>query len=298
MKNENPLVSVVIPCYNHERFVQDSIQSVIDQTYENIELIIIDDGSKDSSVIKIEEMIECCKKRFTRFEFRSRANIGLSATLNEALEWCQGVYLSCIASDDILKSYKTSVQVDYLQKNILSIGVFGGVELIDENAAVKGTILRRHKKYNFNDIFLHQHNLPAPTQFLRLNNVREVGGYKESLIIEDWPMWLFLTEHGGTLDYISTVFTSYRRHQGNLSARLDDMQKARVEVVELFSSNKLSEKALARTYMVEAHCWQTINSKKSLYYLKKAILLDFSVIFTMSYLKYVIKIARVNNEVN
>ena len=52
----NPLVSIVIPCYNHENFVQDSIQSVIDQTYQKIELIIIDDGSKDGSVEKIKEM--------------------------------------------------------------------------------------------------------------------------------------------------------------------------------------------------------------------------------------------------
>ncbi|MCD2506173.1 glycosyltransferase family A protein, partial [Staphylococcus aureus] len=73
---------------------------MIDQDYENIELIIIDDGSKDNSVIKIQEMVECCKQRFTRFEFRSRANIGLSATLNEALEWCEGEYFSALASDD------------------------------------------------------------------------------------------------------------------------------------------------------------------------------------------------------
>lgn len=294
MHSSQPLVSVIIPCYNHDQFVQDSIQSVIDQDYENIELIIIDDGSQDNSVLKIQEMIEACKERFVRFEFRHRANIGLSRTLNEALEWSQGVYLSCIASDDILKPYKISIQVDYLQKNILSIGVFGGVEIIDENTTVKQIILKRPKKYNFNDIFLHQHNLPAPTQLLRLENVRKIGGYKDSLLIEDWPMWLFLTEHGGTLDYVNTIFTSYRRHHGNLSARLDDMQKARVEVVELFSNNKLSKRALARTYMVEAHCWQKVNIKKSFYYLKKATLLDVSVVCTVSYLKYLVKIIRSN----
>ena len=93
-ENNQPLVSVVIPCYNHEQFVQDSIQSVIDQTYRNIELIIIDDGSKDGSVEKIQEMVDICEQRFTRFEFRSRPNKGLSSTLNEALEWCKGKYFS------------------------------------------------------------------------------------------------------------------------------------------------------------------------------------------------------------
>ncbi len=102
MNKQKPLVSVVIPCYNHENFVQDSIQSVIDQTYQNIELIIIDDGSKDGSVEKIQEMIPACQERFVRFEFRHRPNKGLSATLNEALEWCEGEYYSPIASDDII----------------------------------------------------------------------------------------------------------------------------------------------------------------------------------------------------
>ena len=59
--NDQPLVSVVIPCYNHEQFVQDCIQSVIDQTYQNIELIIIDDGSKDNSVEKIKELMRLQK---------------------------------------------------------------------------------------------------------------------------------------------------------------------------------------------------------------------------------------------
>ena len=77
MENDNQLlVSVVIPCYNHEKFIQDCIQSVIDQTYQNIELIIIDDGSKDSSVEIIEKMLPACEQRFVRFEFRNRPNKG------------------------------------------------------------------------------------------------------------------------------------------------------------------------------------------------------------------------------
>ncbi|MGA6331370.1 glycosyltransferase family 2 protein, partial [Acinetobacter baumannii] len=107
--NKQPLVSIVIPCYNHANFVQDCIQSVIAQTYQNIELIIIDDGSKDGSVEKIQEFIGECEKRFVRFEFRNRPNKGLSATLNEALEWCQGEYFSAIASDDMMLNDKIEI---------------------------------------------------------------------------------------------------------------------------------------------------------------------------------------------
>ncbi|WP_083829471.1 glycosyltransferase family A protein [Oceanimonas sp. GK1] len=100
--NNNPLVSVVIPCYNHAQFVQESIQSVIDQDYENIELIIIDDGSKDNSVEVIQEMIPACEERFKRFEFRHRPNKGLCATLNEGIGLAAGDIIGFCSSDDIL----------------------------------------------------------------------------------------------------------------------------------------------------------------------------------------------------
>ncbi|HCJ6574862.1 TPA: glycosyltransferase family 2 protein, partial [Acinetobacter baumannii] len=116
--NEQPLVSIIIPCYNHANFVQDCIQSVIAQTYQNIELIIIDDGSKDETVEKIQKLVTQCTERFVKFEFRHRPNKGLSATLNEALEWCQGEYFSAIASDDMMLNDKIEIQIDFLKNSI------------------------------------------------------------------------------------------------------------------------------------------------------------------------------------
>lgn len=209
-----PLVSVVIPCYNHENFVQDCIQSVIDQTYENIELIIIDDGSKDDSVEKIQQMIPLCEQRFRRFEFRTRSNIGLSATLNEALDWCEGKYYSAIASDDQFIETKTVIQVDYLESNIDVAAVLGGVYWIDNSNQILGKKFSKKKFYSFKEIFLLEHNLNVCTQMTRLDTIKKLGGYKEGFLVEDWYMWLKLAQKGNVVN-LPMIFTKYRKHDSN-----------------------------------------------------------------------------------
>ena len=243
MQSSQPLFSVVIPCYNHEKFVQDSIQSVIDQTYKNIELIIIDDGSKDSSVVKIEEMIDLCEKRFIRFEFRSRDNIGLSATLNEALEWCEGKYFSPIASDDILMPHKTELQVEYLDKNELCIGVFACVNLIDEKNKIITDWLVKDRKYKFVNILMHEHELLAPTAMLRLETVKNVGGYNSNYYIEDWYMWLKLSKYG-SLDSVNKIVSMYRKHSNNTSNNIEKMHASRLAILNDFKDDPSYDKAL------------------------------------------------------
>ena len=81
--------------------MQETIKSVIDQTYQNIELIIIDDGSKDNTWQKIQELKDICQKRFTRFVAQTQQNQGVTITLNKAVPLCKGKYISIIASDDL-----------------------------------------------------------------------------------------------------------------------------------------------------------------------------------------------------
>lgn len=238
-----PLVSVVIPCYNHEDFVQASIQSVINQTYENIELIIIDDGSKDGSIAKIEEMTKLCEQRFVNFEFRSRPNKGLSATLNEAIEWCQGEYYSGIASDDVILSHKLKVQVEFLNSHHNVLAVFGGVQHIDENDKIIATSLSKSRYYDFKRIIMHKFDLPAVTQLIRLQALKETGGYDSSIILEDWYMWLKLTKHG-SIYYMSEIFALYRQHDNNISKDSEKMKHGRLDVLSFFKDSKYYNKAL------------------------------------------------------
>jgi alpha-1,3-rhamnosyltransferase len=289
LRKGKPLVSVVIPCYNHEKYVQECIRSVIEQDYENIELIVIDDGSKDGSVDEIKKIIPACQARFKRFEFRYRANKGLCATLNEALDWCEGVYLSCIASDDVLLQDKTSFQVDYLESHPGSHGVFGGVEVLDSLTGRRRVSLKRSRKNTFSDIFTYKHHLPAPTQMLRRSAVKGVGGFREDLIIEDWSMWLFLTEKGGTLDYVSRVFAVYRRHEGNFSSKLDLMSKGRQQILELYKDRPEYKKAYAMAGLVGAHDVQTVSKQKSYTDVLQVIKFRPATIFSKSFLSWFVK---------
>ena len=239
----NHIVSVVIPCYNHESFVQQSIQSVINQTYDNIELIIIDDGSKDQSVAKIQQMVESCEQRFVRFEFRSRPNKGLSATLNEAIEWCQGTYYSAIASDDVILSHKIESQVNFLNNKSEILAVFGGVKYVDEQDNVIRTSIGKPKLYDFERIIMHKFDLPAVTQLIRLDAIKQVGGYDPSIILEDWYMWLKLTRHGN-IYYMDEVFALYRQHDSNMSKNIEKMKQGRLDVLRFFKDSKYYNKAL------------------------------------------------------
>ncbi|MBP2281460.1 alpha-1,3-rhamnosyltransferase [Psychrobacter sp. PL19] len=268
-----PLVSIVIPCYNHEDFVQDSIQSVIDQTYNNIELIIIDDGSKDNSISKIQEMVDSCEQRFVRFEFRSRPNKGLSATLNEAIKWCKGEYYSAIASDDQIFDYKTSTQVNFLENNRDYVAVFGGVQVIDENNKKLEKVISKARAYSFDDIIMNKHSLFAPTQMIRMNSIKKTGGYKPNMLIEDWYMWLLLSREGKIFN-TGKVIAFYRRHDTNMTKDLKKMNSGRLEVLSFFSDSRLHVKAVNNIKWHNTYSELKYSNNKKLPNIVKLVILD------------------------
>lgn len=249
MQYSQPLVSVVIPSYNHEQFVKDSIQSVIDQDYENIELIIIDDGSQDDSVLKIQEMMESCKKRFVRFEFRNRGNKGLCATLNEALEWCEGDYFCPLASDDIALAHKTRYLVNKIYNSDYSV-VFGQIQSIGNATKIEKVI--EEVEHVFGEILM-QENIPsAPAALLKTKAIREIGGYNEDVKLEDWYMWLKLTDDSKKLISFNEVVCLYRKHENNTTKNIDHMHNAREQIIKLYSDNILYEEALKKNLLVKA----------------------------------------------
>ncbi|WP_139850513.1 glycosyltransferase [Acinetobacter pullicarnis] len=280
-----PLVSVVIPCYNHEKFVQDSIQSVIDQTYLNIELIIIDDGSKDSSVDKIQQMIPACEQRFTRFEFRSRPNKGLSATLNEAIDWVQGKYFSAIASDDLMLIGKTDIQVRYMEENQDITALFGSAHYIDENNNIKLANHLDQQEYIFDKIFLNECQFYAPTQMLRTEVLNKIGGYDITILVEDWYMWLKMAENGRVY-CLSDVLANYRIHSSNTTKNSKFIYENNLKTLNHYENHRLYGKAYSKlrwSYII----WTGQKSKLESMELLFAYAIEFpSAIFSRDFLVY------------
>ena len=264
LKDIAPLVTLVIPCYNHERFVQDCIQSIIDQDYRNIELIIIDDGSKDNSITKIEEMIPICQDRFIRFEFRSRSNKGVSATLNEEIEWAAGQYLSIIASDDLLHHNKISFLMNKfsLLDDTYAV-IFGDVNFINSegekiyinkytrvveanNENCTSSFLeiytqRRKVKYKAPTVFgsysslLEGNYLPAMGAVFKTNYVRSSGGFTNGVRVEDWNIWLKLSKNY-RFHYEQKTVAFYRLHGSNTS--VTSSEKLLLDSLELLQKEE------------------------------------------------------------
>lgn len=132
-ETEPGLVSVIIPAYNHEQYVQETIQSIIDQTYNKIELIVINDGSKDSTWQKINEMKDACEARFQRVVFQTQENAGTCITLNRLVSQARGEFVYLIASDDAAFPEAIQTEYEFLSKSPDYSLAVGNSFIVDEN---------------------------------------------------------------------------------------------------------------------------------------------------------------------
>jgi alpha-1,3-rhamnosyltransferase len=240
--DNTPLVTAVIPVYNHEKYVVESIRSILHQTYRNIELIILNDGSNDRSHEMVLTLVEECKRRFVRFEYINRENIGLSATLNQALGMARGVYFTALASDDVASPEKIELLVNALEaKGPKYAAAFGNALFIDDasqeihldkdgrvtdvsNVNACGNFLdfytqRRDFNYRGEEFgtyasLISGNYLPAMSNVVRTSAVVEVGAWTVGNMIEDWEMWLKLSQQS-LFVFVDRALACYRWHDNN-----------------------------------------------------------------------------------
>ncbi len=195
--NSPPLVTAIVLCYNHSRFVTQALDGVKAQTYGNIQLLVMDDRSTDDSVQVIERWIaensvECT---FVRHE----KNMGLCRSLNEAVSLSRGEYIELVAADDVWLPHKTAMQVELLEKLPRTTGVaYTDALQIDEAGNVlPKRFIEDHRRSlttppqgNINETLWRGNFIPAMATLVRAEVYKIVGGYDETLAYEDWDFWL------------------------------------------------------------------------------------------------------------
>lgn len=208
----DPQVSVIVPCYNHEQYVETAINSVLQQTYPNIQLIVIDDGSADGSVAKLEKM-----RDEHDFSFIAQENHGVCRTLNRAIrELAEGKYIALLASDDYWHKDKVELQVEALESSRDTEFCFSqAIEFTDEPGAAtfspfprncfSGNVLKR--------VFLRQH-VPAGTMMFSRDLYEELGGFDETLKEEDWD-FVIRSAASTRFSVVQRPLLYYRSHAAN-----------------------------------------------------------------------------------
>lgn len=209
---ELPLVTVIIPSYNHGKYVEQSIGSVLQQSYPRVELLVVDDGSQDDSVERIQRL-----QAIHGFDFRVQANQGLSRTLNGAIARASGSLIAPFGSDDVMCRERLAVQVAHLRDKP-EVGICGGnIEKIDETGRpLPRQRMKPARRLSFDDIFLgRQPGAPAPTMLFRREALEAVGGFDPEIRLEDLLIKLKITRAGYAIDVLDTVLAQYRTHGHN-----------------------------------------------------------------------------------
>ena len=226
--NSNSLVTIMIPCYNHEAFLGDCLSSILAQDYENVELLICDDCSPDNSYAVITSFEERLKRRFSRVEImRNDVNCGVTKNINRMLRMAQGVYVKTIASDDAMAPNAISSMVSYLEKNPeVSVVVSNGVKVPEEQHypefSSKEKIYVSAPDFSRDGLFervARCNEISAPAAMVRMSVYREYGLYDETVKVEDYEFWLRILKEGNTrIGFLDKDLLFYRINANSMSS--------------------------------------------------------------------------------
>ncbi len=229
---KRPTVSVLMPVYNAEKFINEAVESILNQTFSEFEFIIINDGSTDQS----EAILKDFQKRDQRVKVISGPNKGYSTRLNEGLGYAKGDYIARMDADDIALPERFAKQVAFLEDHPNYVAVGSRTLLIDEEglAIMPFSEQTSHEEIDAAHMTGRGGSISHPSVMLRRETLQSVGGYRENMEpAEDLDLFLRLAEIG-KLANLPDLLLKYRLHPKSVghSRRLEQQKAAMIAVIE------------------------------------------------------------------
>ena len=228
---EQPLVSVTVITYNSSKTVIETLDSIYNQTYPNIELIISDDCSTDNTIAISQEWLDMHKKRFIRAELLTvDKNTGVSANMNRALYACHGNWVKGIAGDDKLVTDAIEEYMNYVMSHKDIYWCFARAKCFGEDTEQVAKWQKNHECDFYNwptmkllDYLYLSGGCPmfSPTAFLNITKYNEAGITADERVrnAEDRVMWVKMIEAGFKVGFVDKPLVEYRISENSLSTR-------------------------------------------------------------------------------
>lgn len=250
----SPSVSIVVASYNHQQYIEKTLQSLVSQDYNSIEIIVVDDGSTDGS----GDLLEGLKEKYN-FRLIKRKNGGLVSVINLGIKEAQGDYVVFHASDDESLPGRIRGQVDVLMRYKNAGFISGNVAFIAEDGRNRGTLLKetgQERELGFDDLFLHRASVSSVASMYRASALKEMGEISENYRAEDPQIFLRITRLGYTwIQWAGPPIIAYRMLFSSQSRTIMPLLlRQHLNLVKEFSDHPLYPKALAqiKTYLLSA----------------------------------------------
>lgn len=244
-----PEVSVAMSVYNGEKYLRDSIESILKQTYKNFEFIICDDASTDSSVEIIQEYMKVDKRIVL---LKNDTNLGLASSLNKCISQANGNYIARMDADDLSLPDRFEKQIAFLKQNEQVSFVCGGVFLIDDDGILGERVGK--KSLTKENVFKYQ-PIAHPTVIIKKKVLEEVSGYTVAPYTkrgQDFDLWCKLYSKGYYGENLKQTVLYYREDKLAYQKRLFKYR------LDSFKLKRIWRKKLDLPYFYDLYAYKQI----------------------------------------
>ena len=253
-----PLVSVIIPLYNHEKYIVDTLDSIITQNYPNIEIVLVDDGSKDKGLQLAKNKLSSIK--FNHAILENVVNKGISATVNKGVSKAKGKYTCLIASDDLLAKGRIKQHIQILEKSTdpLVVACNSPIEVFEVGNSQLRKILKTEKNHTFESILTKKSNITLQGCTFITQALKKLS-FDEELFFEDWDVFIRFFYNNHKMIYDNNISAHYRKHDGGTNLNVVKMIESRNKIKEKYFEIIASKnKKLANNFVFTIDYWNLI----------------------------------------